>query len=97
MGGAWIPHQAGVWDRQALWHYHGPDLGWVRSMLTPQSLKAIEEPLQLANPGIVARFPRTHIWCTSGGPLVLLLRRLVGPRAPSKRARMATASALLGP
>jgi pimeloyl-ACP methyl ester carboxylesterase len=58
-----------------------PDLSWVRSMLTPQSLKTFEEPLRLADPGIVARFPRTHIWCTGGGPLVLLLRRLVGPRA----------------
>jgi pimeloyl-ACP methyl ester carboxylesterase len=58
-----------------------PDLSWVRSMLTPQSLKTFEEPLHLADPDIVARFPRTHIWCTGGGPLVLLLRRLVGPRA----------------
>jgi pimeloyl-ACP methyl ester carboxylesterase len=58
-----------------------PDLSWVRSMVTPQSLKTFEEPLRLADPGIVARFPRTHIWCTGGGPLVLLLRRLVGPRA----------------
>jgi pimeloyl-ACP methyl ester carboxylesterase len=58
-----------------------PDLSWVRSMLTPQSLKTFEERLQLADPGIVARFPRTHIWCTGGGPLVMLLRRLVGPRS----------------
>jgi pimeloyl-ACP methyl ester carboxylesterase len=58
-----------------------PDLSWIRSMLTPQSLKTFEEPLRLADPGIVARFPRTHIWCIGGGPLVLLLRRLVGPRA----------------
>ena len=58
-----------------------PDLGWVRANLTPQSLRTFEEPLRLADPGIVARFPRTHIWCTGGGALVLLLRRLVGPRA----------------
>jgi hypothetical protein len=50
-------------------------------MVTPQSLKTFEEPLQLADPGIVARFPRTHIWCTGGGRLVVLLRRLVGPRS----------------
>jgi pimeloyl-ACP methyl ester carboxylesterase len=58
-----------------------PDLSWVRAMVTPQSLKTFEEPLRLADPGIVARFPRTHIWCTGGGRLVLLLRRLVGPRS----------------
>jgi pimeloyl-ACP methyl ester carboxylesterase len=58
-----------------------PDLSWVRSMLTPQSLQTFEELLRLADPGIVARYPRTHIWCTGGGRLVLLLRRLVGPRS----------------
>jgi pimeloyl-ACP methyl ester carboxylesterase len=58
-----------------------PDLTWVRSMVTPQSLKTFEEPLRLADPDLVARFPRTHIWCAGGGPLVALLRRLVGPRA----------------
>jgi pimeloyl-ACP methyl ester carboxylesterase len=58
-----------------------PDLSWVRARLTPQSLKTFEEPLHLADPDIVARFPRTHIWCTGGGRLMLLLRRLVGPRS----------------
>jgi pimeloyl-ACP methyl ester carboxylesterase len=58
-----------------------PDLSWVRAMLTPQSLKTFEEPLRLADPGIVARFPRTHICCTGGGLLYAFARRLVGPRA----------------
>src|SRR5262249_28845044 len=64
-----------------------PDLSWVRAMLTPQSLKTFEEPLRLADPDIVARFPRTHIWCTGGGRLYAFARRLVGPRAlPPKEA-----------
>lgn len=58
-----------------------PDLSWVRSLLTPESLKTFEERLHLADPGIVARFPRTHIWCTGGSRLVRLLRQLLGPRA----------------
>ena len=57
-----------------------PDLSWVRAMLTPQSLKTFEEPLHLADPDIVARYPRTHIWCTGGGFLLALARRLASPR-----------------
>jgi hypothetical protein len=64
-----------------------PDLTWVRSMVTPQSLKTFEEPLRLADPDLVARFPRTHIWCAGGGPLVALLRRLAGPRALPPKSR----------
>src|SRR5262245_20599761 len=46
-----------------------PDLSWVRAMQTPQSLKTFEEPLRLADPDIIWRFLRTHIWCTGGGIL----------------------------
>jgi len=44
-----------------------PDRSWMRSKLTPQSLKTLEQPLHLKNPAIVSTKPRTHILCTSGG------------------------------
>jgi len=44
-----------------------PDRSWLRSKLTPQPLKTLEQPLHLKNPAIVSTKPRTHIYCTSGG------------------------------
>src|SRR5262245_15178003 len=57
-----------------------PDLSWVRAMERPQSLRTFEEPLELTAPDIVSRFPRTHIWCTGGGFIFSLIRRLLMPR-----------------
>ena len=53
-----------------------PDRSWVRLSLTPQPLKTLVEPLRLSDPGIVSRFPRTHIHCTGRGRLVPLVQRL---------------------
>ena len=69
-----------------------PDLNWVRSMLQPQSLKTFEQPLALANPHIVESLPRTHIYCTGGGLLFSVIRRIVArrtlpPVAPGWRCR----------
>jgi pimeloyl-ACP methyl ester carboxylesterase len=44
-----------------------PDRSWLRSKLTPQPLKTLEQPLHLKNPAIVSTKPRTHIYCTGGG------------------------------
>jgi pimeloyl-ACP methyl ester carboxylesterase len=57
-----------------------PDLSWVRAMEGPQPLKTFEEPLELADPDIISRFLRTHIWCTGGGLFFSFIRRLVIPR-----------------
>jgi hypothetical protein len=54
-----------------------PDLSWVRSKVTPQSLKTFEQPLHLKNPAIVSAKPRTHIACTGGGFLFSLMRHVM--------------------
>lgn len=56
-----------------------PDLSWVRTNLSPQSLKTFEQPLHLKNSVIVTSKPRTHISCIGGG-LVLSLMRHIGAR-----------------
>ena len=58
-----------------------PDLSWVRSKVTPQSMKTFEQPLHLKNPAIVSAKPRTHIYCTGGGFFFSLMRHIGGPRA----------------
>jgi pimeloyl-ACP methyl ester carboxylesterase len=58
-----------------------PDRSWVRSKVTPQSLKTFEQPLHLKNPGIVSAKPRTHINCTGGGYFRSLMRRILARRA----------------
>jgi pimeloyl-ACP methyl ester carboxylesterase len=55
-----------------------PDLSWVRSKVTPQSLKTFEQPLHLKNPAIVSAKPRTHISCTGGGFFFELMRHIIG-------------------
>ena len=54
-----------------------PDLSWVRSKVTPQSLKTFEQPLHLKNPAIVSAKPRTHIACTGGGFFFSLMRHIM--------------------
>src|SRR6266542_3254034 len=58
-----------------------PDLSWVRSKVTPQSLKTFEQPLHLNNPAIVSAKPRTHLYCTGGGFFFSLMRHIGGRRA----------------
>ncbi len=58
-----------------------PDLSWVRSKVTPQPLKTLEQPLHLKNPAIVSAKPRTHIDCTGSGFFFSLMRHLVARRA----------------
>jgi pimeloyl-ACP methyl ester carboxylesterase len=58
-----------------------PDRSWVRSQVTPQPLKTLEQPLHLKNPAIVSAKPRTHISCTGGGFFFSLMRRILAPRA----------------
>jgi pimeloyl-ACP methyl ester carboxylesterase len=58
-----------------------PDRSWVRSKVTPQSLRTFEQPLHLKNPGIVSAKPRTHINCTGGGCFRSLMRRILARRA----------------
>lgn len=57
-----------------------PDLGWVRSMQTPQSLKTFQQPLRLKNPDAVAAIPRTHIYCSEGGEEYKRLRAMAMQR-----------------
>ncbi|HXZ06205.1 MAG TPA: alpha/beta fold hydrolase [Ktedonobacteraceae bacterium] len=58
-----------------------PDRSWLRSKLTPQPLKTLEQPLRLKNPAIVSTKPRTHIDCTGSGFFFSLMRHLLAPRA----------------
>ena len=58
-----------------------PDRSWLRSKLTPQPLKTLEQPLHLKNPAIVSTKPRTHIDCTGGGFFRSLARRILARRA----------------
>jgi pimeloyl-ACP methyl ester carboxylesterase len=58
-----------------------PDLSWVRSKVTPQPLKTLEQPLHLKNPAIVSAKPGTHICCTGGGFFFSLVRRILARRA----------------
>ena len=58
-----------------------PDLSWVRSKVTPQSLKTFEQPLHLKNPAIVSAKPRTHIAFTGGGFFFSLMRHVLARRA----------------
>ncbi len=58
-----------------------PDRSWVLSKVTPQPLKTLEQRLHLKNPAIVSTKPRTHIDCTGGGFVFLLMRRILAPRA----------------
>lgn len=44
-----------------------PDLSWLASMLTAQSLKTFQQPLTLRNPDELALIPVTHIHCSEGG------------------------------
>ncbi|RDI44401.1 alpha/beta fold hydrolase [Nocardia mexicana] len=44
-----------------------PDLSWLASMLTAQSLKTFQQPLWLSNPQALAYIPVTHIYCSEGG------------------------------
>jgi pimeloyl-ACP methyl ester carboxylesterase len=58
-----------------------PDLSWVRSKVTPQPLKTLEQPLHLKNPAIVSAKPRTRINCTGCGFFRSLMRHLLARRA----------------
>jgi pimeloyl-ACP methyl ester carboxylesterase len=72
-----------------------PDLSWVRSMVSPQSLKTFEEPLHLKDPAIVSKKPRTFIRCNGSGFAMvfrdmmrhLLARRTLAPSDPGWRLR----------
>ncbi|MGK8489951.1 alpha/beta fold hydrolase [Nocardia asiatica] len=44
-----------------------PDLSWVASMQTPQSLKTFQQPMRVANPEALAAIPVTHVHCSEGG------------------------------
>ena len=81
-GGGWKveappPEQFGVTEE--------PDRSWVRDSLTAQPLKTFNDTLRLADPGIVGRFPRTHIHCGRGGRLELLAQRLLARRPQPPR------------
>lgn len=51
-----------------------PDLSWVASMLTAQSLKTFHQPLTLRNPDSLALVPVTHIHCSEGGEVFKAMR-----------------------
>ncbi len=73
-----------------------PDRSWLRSKLTPQPLKTLEQPLHLKNPAIVSTKPRTHIYCTSGGFFSSFMQHLQVYRAipyPGWRRALAPAEA----
>lgn len=53
-----------------------PDLTWVRSRQTPQSLLTFQQPLRMKNPDAVAAIPRSHVHCSEGGDVYKQLREL---------------------
>ena len=53
-----------------------PDLGLVRSKITPQSLKTFFQPVHITYPDAVAAVPHTYIECTRRGVIVWLMRRI---------------------
>src|SRR5258708_6162895 len=57
-----------------------PDRSWVRSKVTPQPMKTLEQPLHLKNPAIVSAKPHTHIDSTPAR-----LSFPPPPPAPSRR------------
>jgi pimeloyl-ACP methyl ester carboxylesterase len=57
-----------------------PDVSWVRSMQTPQSLKTFQQVLRMKNPAAVAAIPRTHLHCTEGGDEYKRLRAIAMQR-----------------
>ncbi|GHF71989.1 pimeloyl-ACP methyl ester carboxylesterase [Amycolatopsis bartoniae] len=59
------------------------DVAWVRSMLSDQPVRCLQQPVHLDNPATTA-IPRTHIHCT-GGPARVegMERRPVPPTQPN--------------
>ncbi|UGT63382.1 alpha/beta hydrolase [Nocardia asteroides] len=57
-----------------------PDLSWVASMQTAQSLLTFREPLRLRDPAALAAIPVTHVHCAGGGPQFTALRAAALPR-----------------
>jgi pimeloyl-ACP methyl ester carboxylesterase len=55
------------------------DLAWLRSMLSDQPVRCLQQPARLDNPD-AAKIPRTHIHCTAGTPVG---RRPVPPVQPN--------------
>jgi len=53
-----------------------PDLGLVRSKITPQSLKTFIQPVHITHQDAVAAIPHTFIECTDRGAIVWLMRRI---------------------
>jgi pimeloyl-ACP methyl ester carboxylesterase len=43
------------------------DVAWLRSMLSDQPVRCLQEPVRMDNPALKA-IPRTHIHCTVGAP-----------------------------
>jgi len=71
------PERFGVTDE--------PDRSWVRSSLTAQPLKALNDQLRLADPEIVSHFPRTHIHCGGRSRLERILQRVLARRPQPPR------------
>src|SRR5438874_2371476 len=46
---------------------HVADVGWLRSMLSDQPVRCLQQPVRLDNPDL-NKIPRTHIHCTVGAP-----------------------------
>lgn len=57
-----------------------PDVSWVRSMQTAQSLKTFQQALEMRNPAAVAAIPRSHLHCTEGGAEYKRLRAMAMQR-----------------
>ncbi|HEY4454935.1 MAG TPA: alpha/beta hydrolase [Pseudonocardiaceae bacterium] len=57
------------------------DKAWVRSMLTDQPVRCLQQPVRLDNPATM-RIPRTHIHCTANRPAGIT-RRPVPPIQPN--------------
>lgn len=59
-----------------------PDLGLVRSKVTPQPLTTFVQPIRIAHQDAVDAIPHTFIECTDRGMFVSFMRHAVGGRMP---------------
>lgn len=70
-----------------------PDLSWLASMLTAQSLKTFQQPMVLRDADALAAVPVTHIHCSGGGSdfqamRAAMPRTLPPPELPADRLKV---------
>lgn len=75
-GDGWrVPPQTEPMDDGGLYGVtEEPDLSWLASRQTPQSLKTFQEPMTLTNPRALESIPVSHVYCSEGGETFKAMR-----------------------